>query len=315
MAARDAGLSTPSPARHGYLLERVVAGGAAESEIVGPRWRLILRARCLVVTVLALTVPWFASAQPDGQRVPILVYHRFGVTVADGMTVRSSTFEHQLQRLREQGFTVIPLRWLIAWRSGARAALPVKSIVITADDGHVSVYRDMLPLVRRYNIPVTLFIYPSAVSHASYAMTWQQLQELQRSGLFDIQSHTYWHPNFKRERRNLAPAAYLAFVRKQLVQSKSVLEQHMGHRITALAWPFGLYDEITVAQAQAAGYEAAFTIARKVATRNDPAMTVPRFLMVEPPNARWFDQILLAAQAPVGPRHAAPRPLASATAP
>jgi hypothetical protein len=35
-------------------------------------------------------------------------------------------------------------------------------------------------------------------------MTWDQLRTLRNTGLFDIQSHTYWHPNFAIERRRLA---------------------------------------------------------------------------------------------------------------
>ena len=61
----------------------------------------------------------------------------------------------------------------------------------------------MLPLARKYNVPVTVFIYPSAISNAKYAMTWDQLRELKRSGLFDFQGHTYWHPNFKRDRKKM----------------------------------------------------------------------------------------------------------------
>ena len=37
-------------------------------------------------------------------------------------------------------------------------------------------------------------------------MTWEQLRELKKSGLFDIQSHTYRHPNFNGKRK-LTPAA------------------------------------------------------------------------------------------------------------
>ena len=59
----------------------------------------------------------------------------------------------------------------------------------------------MLPIVRQYNMPVTLFLYPSCISnkHAPYAMKWEQIAELQKTGLFDMQGHTFWHPNFKKE--------------------------------------------------------------------------------------------------------------------
>ena len=47
--------------------------------------------------------------------VPILLYHRFGPTVADGMTMKTSVFEGHLKFLHENGYTVIPLRRLTDW--------------------------------------------------------------------------------------------------------------------------------------------------------------------------------------------------------
>jgi peptidoglycan/xylan/chitin deacetylase (PgdA/CDA1 family) len=70
---------------------------------------------------------------------------------------------------------VIPLRELTDYYLGKRQAPQPHSVVITVDDGHISVYRDVFPLVRKCRIPVTLFIYPSAISNAPYAMTWVQL--------------------------------------------------------------------------------------------------------------------------------------------
>lgn len=55
----------------------------------------------------------------------------------------------------------------------------------------------MFPLLKKYQIPATLFIYPSAISNASYALTWDQLKEMKETGLIDVQSHTFWHPNFR----------------------------------------------------------------------------------------------------------------------
>jgi peptidoglycan/xylan/chitin deacetylase (PgdA/CDA1 family) len=89
-------------------------------------------------------------------RVSILVYHRFGPVVADSMTVRTATFRWQLQYLREHGYQVIPLRALLEWRLGLGPPPPARSVVITADDGHRSVFTEMMPLVREFAVPVTL---------------------------------------------------------------------------------------------------------------------------------------------------------------
>ena len=95
--------------------------------------------------------------------MPILAYHRFGAVASDSMTVTTPVFASHLRRLREGGYTVIPLRQLVDHFLGNAPAPPPRSVVITADDGHRSVYTDMLPLVRQWEVPVTLFVYPSEI--------------------------------------------------------------------------------------------------------------------------------------------------------
>ncbi len=166
----------------------------------------------VLLAYLFLAIPLVQGAAQQGAansergEVPILLYHRFGPTAADGMTVTTQVFATHLEYLAKSGYTVIPLRKLIDFYLRKIPDLPHQSVVIVVDDGHKSVYTDMLPLVRKYSVPVTLFIYPSAISNASYAMTWDELRALQKTGLFDFQSHTYWHPNFSRERKKLGPA-------------------------------------------------------------------------------------------------------------
>ncbi len=228
----------------------------------------------------------------DQASVPVLVYHRFGPTKVDSMTVTTAVFEAQLKWLQDHGYKVIPLRMLVDYLRGAGPPPPEKSVVITADDAHRTVYTVMAPLVRRYRIPVTLFIYPSAVSNASYAMTWEQLQELKQTGLFDLQSHTFWHPNFKKEKKKLPPAEYQKLVETQLKKSKAVLEKRLGGKMDLLAWPFGIYDEFLENEAQKAGYVAAFSIDRRNADASEKIMALPRYLMVNGDGTKGFAAIV-----------------------
>lgn len=254
--------------------------------------------RLLILLVVFAPCPSLSAAPQitpaaDAFHVPILLYHRFGPTVADRMTITTPVFESHLKYLRENGFRVIPLRRLTDYYRGKDPAPPPKSVVITADDGHRSVYSHMLPLVRKYNVPVTLFIYPSAISNASYAMTWGQLRELKKTGLFDIQSHTFWHPHFGKERKRLKPADYGKFVDMQMAKSKARLEKELGGRVDLLAWPFGgLPDRFLAERASTAGYVAAFTIVRRSASPSDAPMMLPRFLLVESNRGRSFEAIL-----------------------
>lgn len=197
------------------------------------------------------------------------------------MTLNVASFEGQLQWLVRNGYTVIPLDTAARYLRGQIATVPARSVVITVDDAHKSVYTDMAPLVKRYRIPITLFVYPSAISNAPYAMRWEQLRELESSGYFRVESHTYWHPNFKLEKKRLGAAEYDRFVDKQLEGSKKKLEERMGHEVKYLAWVFGIHDPHLEEKAAEAGYAMAFTIERRHASTTNPPMAQPRYMVVD----------------------------------
>jgi peptidoglycan/xylan/chitin deacetylase (PgdA/CDA1 family) len=249
---------------------------------------LLLSAALLFASAISGSRP----ATETGRRIPILLYHRFGPVAPDGMTVTTAVFASQLRLIRAGGYTVIPLSQLVAYLQGQAPAPPSRAVVITVDDGHRSIYTDMAPLVKSYGLPVTLFIYPSAISNARWAMTWTELQQLQATGLFDIQSHTYWHPNFRHERKRLAPEAYEQFVDWQLERSRDVLQQKLRRRVDMLAWPFGIYDEWLMSEAQHCGYSAVFTMERRAASGADRMMALPRFLVTDSDRGPAFERLL-----------------------
>ncbi len=262
----------------------------------GPVRVLALVAIVLALSAFALALPASTSAAKEpadeSPRIPILVYHRFGPVVADSMTVTTPVFESHLRYLRDNHYTVIPLRRLADYLLGKAPPPPARSVVITADDGHRSVFTYMFPLVKRYHLPVTLFIYPSAISNASYAMTWEQLSELKQTGLFDIQSHSYWHPNFRIEKRRLTAAEYEKLVDMQLTKSKSQLEKRLGGTVEMFAWPFGIYDDELIDRARKAGYIAAFTLERRHAGQSDNIMKIPRYLMTDAVRGKAFGRLV-----------------------
>jgi peptidoglycan/xylan/chitin deacetylase (PgdA/CDA1 family) len=208
------------------------------------------------------------------------------------MTIKTQVFEGHLRYLRDNGYKVIPLRQLIAWKQKKGPPPPAKSVVIVEDDAHKSVYTDMLPLVKRYKAPVTVFIYPSAISNAKYAMTWEQLRELKKTGLFDFQSHTYWHPNFKRDRKKMRPEEFEKSVNLQLAKSKARIEKELGVKVDMLAWPFGIYDDYLLKKAAAAGYVATFSIERRHVTGSDNVIKLSRYLMINSDQGNSFTRIL-----------------------
>jgi peptidoglycan/xylan/chitin deacetylase (PgdA/CDA1 family) len=218
---------------------------------------------------------------PEQSGIPILVYHRFGSRATDAMTMTTAGFEEQMAWLKTHRYQIIELRDLVEGLHNPAKRLPSHAVSITVDDGNESIYRELFPLIRRSHIPVTLFVYPSAISNAKYALTWDQLAEMKRTGLVDVQSHTWWHPNFNRERARLSQDAYRAFVMTQLLHSKELIHRHLGGNIDMLAWPYGIHDPELQRWASGAGYVAAFTLVRRAARRDDSLLALPRYLVTD----------------------------------
>jgi peptidoglycan/xylan/chitin deacetylase (PgdA/CDA1 family) len=245
--------------------------------------------RFIIVWVVLLGSLWAAQVE---RKVPVLCYHRFSSGELDSMSIKTAVFEEQMAWLKTSGYTVVSLDTAMQYIQGKIKSIPAKSVVITVDDGHKSVYSDMAPIVKKYKIPVTLFIYPSAISNAKYAMNWEQLRELETTKLFRVESHTYWHPNFKKEKKMLSSEEYAKSVDKQLSGSKKKLEEKMGHEIKYLAWVFGIYDDALLVDVKKARYSAAFTIDRQHASSGDNAMALGRYMVVSKHTIKDFERMV-----------------------
>lgn len=248
-----------------------------------------MRLLSYLLLVISIAFPFKIFAATTN--IPILCYHNLNPTTPGSMNMTPKKFESQIKWLVDNGFTIIPLKQAVEYLQGKRESLPNKSIVVTADDGWKSVYTYMYPIIKKYNIPVTLFIYPQTISNGKNAMTWEELKKLQQTGLFDIQSHTYSHPNFKQAKKNMSPANFEKYVSSELVKSKTILEEKTGNKISFLAWPFGIYNDYLEQAAAKAGYVMAFTIDAIPANHSFRAEAEPRYMIVDGLSVKTFQAI------------------------
>ncbi|HVS31794.1 MAG TPA: polysaccharide deacetylase family protein [Thermoanaerobaculia bacterium] len=235
-----------------------------------------MTARGLVATAIAILVSVLCFARPatadDGQPAAIvLCYHIVEAPQDERMEVSRETFRQHLRYLEMTGYNVIPLRDLYEYVSGKRASIPKNAVVITIDDGWSSAYSEAWPELRERNFPFTLFIYPKIIGRTSIALTWEQIKEMSDAGV-DIQSHSLSHPFLTRGRNpSLDDAAYDEWLRKELSESRRLIQKHTGKDVKYLAYPYGDYDTRVARTARKAGYDAALTCEYgKVRKGSDP---------------------------------------------
>jgi peptidoglycan/xylan/chitin deacetylase (PgdA/CDA1 family) len=219
--------------------------------------------RALTATILVLiTVAVHAAprrSDPNEVTATILCYHIVEAPAAPRMHIDRETFRQHLRYIEMTGYNVIPLRHLYEYVTGARRSLPKNAIVITIDDGWRSTYTEAFPELQKRRFPFTVFIYPNIIGKTANALTWSQIREMADAGV-DVQSHALTHPYLtRRHHRSMSDDRYAAWLRKELADSKHILEKETGRKVEFLAYPYGDYDDGVAAMAEEVGYAAAVT--------------------------------------------------------
>lgn len=111
-------------------------------------------------------------------------------------------------------------------------------VVFTFDDGYISTYSNVLPILSARNIPGTSYIVTSWVGTTNF-MTWDQINTLQNAYGWEIGSHSVSHPDLS--------TLPLSTLRTEVNGSISVLNEN-GILVNSLASPYGSYDNISLAE-------------------------------------------------------------------
>jgi len=194
------------------------------------------------------------------QVVPILCYHRFGATCRSALCVSDASFRAQLAYLQANGYRSISLRELYAFMTYQRA-IPLRSVVITIDDGYRSIYDNAYPLLKEYGFTATLFVYTDFVGATSMSVTWDQLREMKAAG-FEIESHSVSHSDLTMQKDGESDADYRQRIIRELVDSKTIIDRELDQETQFLAYPYSKYNRWVLAQTEAAGYRMGLTVER-----------------------------------------------------
>jgi peptidoglycan/xylan/chitin deacetylase (PgdA/CDA1 family) len=166
------------------------------------------------------------------------------------------------------------------WRRAceSRRPLPGKAVMLTFDDGYRDFAEDAWPLLERYGFPVTLFVVADAAGttsswDAGYGqpadlLRWDEIKELRNRGV-QFGSHTATHPRMT--------GLSNADVVRQLVRSRTLLEQHLAVAVASIAYPYGDVDGGVTHFAGACGYSMGFTCEARHAELIDSPLLTPRF--------------------------------------
>lgn len=207
-------------------------------------------------------------------QVPVLMYHEIADTAESSspLAVAPDVFANQLAYLRDAGFNTVTAGELAAFLADGKGALPERPIVLTFDDGYGNFYTNGLPVIKQNGFTGTLFqttgwVGKDADEESSRMLNWRELAESEQAGI-EIGAHTVRHPQL-----DLLPEKEL---REELTASKSALEDHLGHEVPGLAYPFGYSNRRVREVAVELGYVYAYAVGNAMTTGAAGKFTYPR---------------------------------------
>ena len=173
--------------------------------------------------------------------VPI-VLHRL---VADGAVERFDDFEvgsfsKLLQFCVEQSVSETSL---------GIAPFYNQKILITFDDGNITDFTVALPSLVAAKRSAVFFIVTDLIGRPNY-MSWSQVRGLQQNGMI-VGSHSVSHLNLCDLEQD--------FQKKELVNSRNIIEDKLGVAVDAFSFPFGRFNSELLELAKSAGYQYIFT--------------------------------------------------------
>lgn len=217
----------------------------------------------------------------QGDKVTILLFHDIDIKTAE------QTFSYLTKE-----YNIIDLdTYIEAHMTKDYDKIPKNAMIITFDDGHIGNY-DILPVIEKYNIPVTIFLCASIIdttrhfwfstevteiseSEIKAKSNQERLNFLEKKGFWqerefdtpealskkqikqmsehvNMQSHTCFHP--------ILPKCSNSDAHKEIIESKKILEEDYGLTINTIAYPNGDYSDRDIEIVKKAGYSCAITV-------------------------------------------------------
>ena len=210
-----------------------------------------------IIIVIALGYLFIRSSKNNKLEIRILMYHHFedSPKKTNDVTILTEEFEKQMKYLSENGYTSITSQDLLDYKNGKKE-IPKKAIFITSDDGYLSNYEKMYPILKKYNMKATIFLIGERIDNADKPsealpkLSWKNVKEMYESGLVDFQCHTYnshqkietkngLKGNFSTNLIGESEEEFKKRIDKDIKMNIDGIKQNLGYTPIAFSYPFG----------------------------------------------------------------------------
>lgn len=213
--------------------------------------------------------------KPNELFVPILMYHHIRINPRPydplwaALNVRPEQLDSQLQYLSSHNFHTIFMDDLYNALMGKKI-LPDNPIILSFDDGYSTFYDNAFPLLKKYKMKAIEFVITDVAGASAY-LSWNQILQIDKSGLVEWGAHTRHHPNL--------PDLRASLVVDEVSGSKAGLENHLKKPIHWFAYPYGGYNNYDITVVKNSGFWGAVSTNYGTVQSTDKLYVLPRIMV------------------------------------
>lgn len=180
---------------------------------------------------------------------------------ASGMNIKPEILKKQIKYLISKHYTFLKISQLPSFTPSK------KHVVLTFDDGFASNYTHLFPILKKYNVPATIYLTSNIKGIPT--LNNDQIKEMHDSGLIEFGAHTINHVNLTKVDNEIAD--------EEIIKSKQAVESITGVPCLSFAYPYGRYEYRHLKMVENAGFLTAVTTKKQiVAFKDSNPFALPR---------------------------------------
>jgi biofilm PGA synthesis lipoprotein PgaB len=271
--------------------------------------------------LLAVLINFTTVTYADEHHFLVLNYHdivKAGSlkTTLNSMDVSVDHLEEHLIWLKKNGYKIVSVQNVLDAAAG-KNSIPDKSVLLTFDDGYLSFYTRVFPILKKYHYPATVALIGTWIEGidtpdeaGKQLLNWSQVREMVKSGLVEMASHTYdLHKSAVANPQGDSQAAtvtrlydlttghyetdeqYRERINVALRKSAEFIFQHAGVWPRVMVWPYGEYNNVALAASRQAGMPMTMGLIDGFNTVANIDV-LRRLIMTDNPDVRQFAEII-----------------------
>ncbi len=265
---------------------------------------LIVVVVCMLFMQIRRTVT-VSSEEKQYIDLPIVMYHSVNKNGFSKFVISVEEFEKDLENIKLNSLTPIGMNDLIDYVYEGKE-LPENPIIITFDDGYYNNYLYAYPLLKKYKYkavisPIGKFVdmyTKEQDKNPNYAhVSWEDLKEMQDSGLVEVQNHSYNMHTLKGRRNGTKKCEResmhdykMALTEDVTLMQKEIFE-NLGTTATTFTYPFGAISKCSRDILKSIGFKATLGCANmknKITRDPDCLYELGRFIRVHGTSSEKF---------------------------